>query len=394
MTNDFSFQNTTKIHFGRGALDHLGAEVKAASDKALLVYGGNAPKATGVLDRVVGLLEDAGIEVFHLDGVEPNPSHLTVNKGAAICRENGIGAVVAIGGGSAIDTAKGVAVCAGTEGVDDVWELCDRSRPITGALKIFPIVTLAATGSEMDSSAVISNYELNIKGGVAGPFCRPTCSFLNPELTFTVPRYQTACGSYDIMCHTLDTKYFSRDDKMDMLYRMMDEHVKTVYKWAPVALEEPDNYEARENLMWAATWGLNSFMTCGVRQGASAHPMEHEISAYYPKVTHGHGLAILVPRWLEYILTDETAGQIARLATHGFGLPDAGSDMANAQAAIDELKRFAFEVLGLAPRLSDLGVTDEFFAEMAAHACGPTGVINGFVPLTPEDVEKIYRMCL
>jgi alcohol dehydrogenase YqhD (iron-dependent ADH family) len=146
--------------------------------------------------------------------------------------------------------------------------LVEAHQVITKALPLFVIVTAAATGSEMDASAVISNDDKKEKKGIAGPGVRPTASFLNPENTFSVPAYQTACGSFDIMSHTIDTKYFSKDDKMDMLYRMMDEHILTVIKYAPIALQKPDDYEARANLMWAATWALNSFMTCGVHQQA------------------------------------------------------------------------------------------------------------------------------
>ena len=180
---------------------------------------------------------------------------------------------------------------------------------------------------------------------------------------------------------------------MDMLYRMMDEHVKTVVKWAPVAYNEPDNYDARANLMWAAAWGLNSFMTCGVRQMTSVHAMEHELSAVYDMV-HGHGIAILMPRWMRYILNEETAPQIARMAYNVYDIDKDTPVMEAAEKAIECTEKLFFETLGLKSRLSDFNIDDSRFEEMAKNACGASGVIKGFVELKPEDVVNIYRMCL
>jgi alcohol dehydrogenase YqhD (iron-dependent ADH family) len=392
MPNDFTFQNTTKIYFGRHQLHCLHEEILRTGRKVLMVYGGGSIKQTGIYDQVIEELQQNGCEAIEFNGIEPNPRHTTINQGAALCRKNAVNAILAVGGGSVIDASKAIAaeVCSDTE---NIWDLVEAHQPITEALPIFTVLTASATGSEADASAVISNMECEKKEGIGGPALRPTASFLNPEYTYSVPAYQTACGSFDIMSHTLDTKYFSKDPKMDMVYRMMDEHLLTVVKWAPEALQHPEDYETRANLMWASTWALNSFMTAGIAQAPSCHMMEHELSAVYD-ITHGHGLAILTPRWLSYILNEEAAPQIARLGTKVFGLAAGKTEMETAKAAIEALERFCFETLGLKSRLSDLGIDDSRFHEMAVHACGPNGVIKGFADLFPKDVEEIYHRCL
>ena len=392
MTNDFSFQNTTKVHFGRNALSKLAAETAPYGNKILLVYGGKSVKRIGLYDRVVEELKKADAEIFDYDLVKPNPRHTDINTGGKMCRENGIQVVIGIGGGSAIDSAKAIAALAVAD-TDNCWDLVTAKKPITKALPVFAVPTMASTGSEMDASCVISNLETEQKTGYNGPAIRPKVTFDDPTNTFSVPPYQTACGAVDIMSHTMDTKYFSRDDKMDMLYRMMDQHPKTVVKWAPVAYTEPDNYEARSNLMWAAAWALNSFMTCGVRQLPSVHAMEHELSAVYDMV-HGHGIAILTPRWMRYILNEETAPQLARMAYEVYDIPKDTPVYEAAEKTIECTEKLFFETLGLESSLSKMGIDDSRFEEMAKNACGERGVIMGYVPLTPEDVEKIYRMCL
>lgn len=390
--NDFIFQNITKIYFGRNQLQHLGEEAAKVAKKVLLVYGGGSIKRNGLYDKVMKVLKDAGLTVFELPGVEPNPHHSTVNKGAALCKKENIGLVLAVGGGSTVDASKAIAAAAKYEG-SDVWDLVWDNSKVTSALPIMVVLTMAATGSEMDCGAVISNVDTEEKLPLVAPVLQPAVSFLDPTNTFTVPAYQTASGSVDIMSHIFDTVYFSRQDRMDMLYRVQDELLKTVVKYAPIALKQPDNYDARANLMWTATWALNGFTFGGVAQATPVHMMEHELSAVYD-ITHGHGLAILTPRWLTYVLNEETAPQIKRLGTHVFGLPEDTSDMDGAKAAIKALSHFFFDTLGLKSHLSDLGIDRSHFKEMAKKACGPTGKLDGFTVLTPEDVEKIYEMAL
>ncbi len=390
--NDFSFQNTTRVHFGKEALTKLPSEAIKYGHRILLVYGGTFLKQCGLYDKIVNELKKEDVEIFDYDKVKPNPRHTDINYGGKLCKDNNIEVVIGIGGGSAIDSAKAIAALAKAD-TENCWDLVVAGKPITNALPIFAIPTMASTGSEMDASCVISNLETEEKKGYNGPAIRPSVTFDDPTNTFTVPAYQTACGSVDIMSHTLDTKYFSKDDKMDMLFRMMDEHLKTVVKWAPVAYTDPTNYDARSNLLWAAAWALNSFMTCGVRQQTSVHAMEHELSAVYDMV-HGHGIAILTPRWMRYILNEETAPALARMAYNVYEIPRDTPVMEAAEKTIECTEKLFFETLGLESKLSNMNIDDSRFEEMAKNACGKAGVIKGYVDLYPEDVVKIYQMCL
>lgn len=388
---DFVFHNKTKVCFGKNQLGHLHEEIAIFGKKVLLVYGGGSIKKIGLYGKVLTELEKAGMTVFELPGVEPNPRHATVNKGASICKKEGIDVLLAVGGGSTIDAAKGIAAAAKYDG-DDVWDLVTHKAEVKETLPIVTVLTLAATGSEMDGGCVISNMDTNEKYGYFGPDNNPDVSFLDPTNTFTVSAYQTACGSTDIMSHVFDVGYFTRQDTMDMLIRMQEEVLKTVVKFAPTAIENPDDYDARANLMWASTWALNNFLYDGLSQAAVCHAMEHELSAYYD-ITHGHGLAILTPRWLSYVLDEETAPRIKRFGENVFGIDASLSPMDGAKSAIRALEKFLFETLGLKSKLSDLGIDDKNFAAMAKNACG-NGVLHGFTDLTPDDVEKIYKMCL
>ena len=390
--NDFVFSNTTKVYFGKNQLQHLGEEVISLGKKAMLVYGGGSIKKIGLYDKVLAELNKAGITVLEFPGVEPNPHHTTVNKGAAICKKEGVEVLIAVGGGSTIDATKAIAATAKYDG-DDCWDLVTGKGASNAHLPIVTVLTLAATGSEMDIGGVISNVELNEKQPLFGSNLRPDVSFLDPTNTFSVSAYQTASGSADIMSHVFDVAYFSQQVEMDMLLRMQEEVLKTVVKYAPVAIREPENYEARANLMWASSWALNGFLYDGLTQDTVCHMMEHELSAFY-NITHGHGLAILTPRWLSYILNEQTAPRIRRFGVNVMGVDATLSDLDGAKAAINALEKFFFETLELASRLSDLGIDEQKFSVMAKKSCGLNGKMNGFTVLTPDDVEKIFRMCL
>jgi hypothetical protein len=379
------------VYFGKDQLEHLGKEISRFGKKVLMVYGGGSIKKIGLYDKVMKELEKEGMIVFELGGVEPNPHHTTVNKGAQICKKESIDVLLAVGGGSTIDATKGIAAAAKYEG-DDVWDLVTHKASVSETLPIVTVLTLAATGSEMDGGCVISNVETNEKFGYFGPDNHPDVSFLDPSNTFTVSAYQTASGSADIMSHVFDVAYFSKQDEMDMLIRMQEEVLKTVVKYAPVAVKTPDDYEARANLMWASSWALNDFLYSGLSQATVCHMMEHELSAFYD-ITHGHGLAILTPRWLTYILDEETAPRIKRFGVNVLGVDATLSLMDGAKEAIRALEEFFFNTLGLKPTLTDLGIDDRNFAVMAKKACR-NDVLHGFTDLTPEDVEKIFRMCL
>lgn len=389
--NDFVFHNPDKVYFGKNQMVHLSEELLKFGNKVLLVYGGGSIKKNGLYDLISKMAKDSKIELFELSGVEPNPRHSTADKGAEICKKEGIDVILAVGGGSTIDCSKGIAAAAVTES-GKVWDLVSTHTWITDALPIIAVLTNAATGSEMDEWAVISNMDTNEKIGLGGSALIPRAAFENPEYSYTLPRYQTACGAFDIFNHVLDNYYLAGDATFDMVLEMQEAVMHAVVKWVPVAMNEPENYEARANLMWASSMALNGVLNAGTVHGCACHAMEHELSAYYD-ITHGHGLAILTPRWLKYILSEATAPAIARFGEKVFGTERTDNAMSDAEKAIEATSDFCFNTLGLKSTLTELGIDSSHFKEMAEHSCFG-GVISGAKNLTPEDVEKIYEMCL
>lgn len=388
--NDFIFHNPTKAYFG-DYLDKLPQELAKYGKKVLLVYGGGSIRKNGLYDRVMSMLNENGFTVSELSGVEPNPRHTTVNKGAAICKEKNVDVILAVGGGSTIDCAKGVAATAVSD-TDDVWEIIGKRSFVEKGLPIVVILTNAATGSEMDMWAVISNMDLNQKESLGGIGIQPKAVFEDPKLTYSLPAYQTACGAFDIFNHVLDNYYLAGDATFDMILNFQEDVMKTVVKYAPIAIKEPENYEARANLMWASSMALNTVLDAGTVHDCACHMMEHEVSAYYD-ITHGHGLAIITPRWLEYILNEDTAEPIYRLGRRVFDIESGLDKTDGARKTIEALSKFCFESLGLKATFAELGIDNKHFREMAEHSCHG-GVLHGLRTLTPDDVEKIYKMCL
>ena len=387
---DFTYSIPTKIHFGKDALDFVGEEVKKYSNKVLLTYGGGSIKKNGVYDKVVKELKNSGVEIFELSGIEPNPRIDSVREGVKIIKENNIGAILAVGGGSTIDASKFMA--AGACADFDPWEFISKGKPMSPAIPLLSVLTMAATGSEMDCGGVITNPETKEKLSSGHPDTRPKVSFLNPEITYSVNKFQTACGSSDILSHIFET-YFNVDDSMFMLDRIMESLMKTVIKYGPIAMKDPENYEARANLMWASSWAINDFIADSSKASWTVHPIEHELSAFYD-ITHGLGLAILTPRWMEYVLSEKTVHKFYDLGVNVFDIDKNLDQMEVAKKAIEKVKEFFFDTLGLDSNLKDIDIDEKYFDQMSKKACGKNGKINGFVELHPEDVKKIYQMCL
>ncbi|WP_040398049.1 iron-containing alcohol dehydrogenase [Anaerococcus senegalensis] len=387
---DFTYSIPTKIHFGKDALDFVGEEVKKYSNKVLLTYGGGSIKKNGVYDKVVKELKNSGVEIFELSGIEPNPRIDSVRKGVEIIKENNIGAILAVGGGSTIDASKFMA--AGALADFDPWEFISKAKPMSPAIPLLSVLTMAATGSEMDNGGVITNPETKEKLSSGHPDTRPKVSFLNPEITYSVSKYQTACGSSDILSHIFEN-YFNQDESMYMLDRMMESLMKTVIKYGPIAVKDPNNYEARANLMWASSWAINGFVSSSSKSEWTVHPIEHELSAFYD-ITHGLGLAILTPRWMEYVLNESTAHKFYDLGVNVFDIDKNLDQMEVAKKAIEKVKEFFFETLGLDSNLKKINIDEKYFDQMSKKACGEKGKINGFIELSPADVRKIYEMCL
>ena len=388
--NSFIYDIPVKVYFGRDQLSHLGAELRKFGRRVLLTYGGGSIKRNGLYDRVVSELRNADMEVYELSGIEPNPRIESVRQGVAMCKEHNIDVLLAVGGGSTIDATKFMAAGACVE--HDAWEFFGAgAKPIERALPIVTILTLSATGSEMDTGGVISNLETGDKLGRLAQPLLPKVSFLDPTLTYTVSAYQTACGAADIMSHIMEV-YFNMNKDLFMLDCFMEGMLKTVVKYAPIAIAEPENYEARANLMWTSSWAINGFINGGKKKAWSCHPMEHELSAVYD-ITHGLGLAILTPRWMEYCLDESNVDRYVSFGVNVFGIDSSLEPMAIAREAIKRLSDFFFNTLGLQSTFTEVGIKREDFGLMAKKACR-YGDIKGFKTLTEQDVVNIFEMCI
>lgn len=387
MTN-FYYHIPTDIYFGKGQISALSERLPTLGRHILLVYGGGSIKRSGLYERVCAELHRADLEWEELAGVEPNPRIQTVRRGAAICCEKKIDVVLAVGGGSTIDCAKMVAAAACYDG--DAWDLVLDGSKVEKTLPVVSVLTLAATGSEMDGFSVISNYEKNEKWVSSSELYKPRFSIMDPEYTFSVPAYQTACGASDIISHTLEN-YFNTERGAYLQARMAEGILKTCIHYAPIAIAEPDNYEARANLMWASSMAINGVVRYGEMTAWSVHPMEHELSAFYD-ITHGAGLALLTPYWMEQVLGDETIWRFVEYGVNVWGISSEKKPYAIAQEAISKTREF-FVSLGMPSHLSELGIDDTKFdimAEKAAH------VINGrgFAPMSAEIIRNIYTRAL
>ncbi len=387
--NNFIYDIPVKVYFGENQMGHLGEELKKYGKKVLMTYGGGSIKKIGLYDKIVKEIKNAGLELFELSGIEPNPRVTSVNKGAQICKENNIDVLLAVGGGSTLDATKFIGAATYYDG--DAWDILTRKTEITNCLPIVTVLTLAATGSEMDAGGVISNLETKDKIGLAHPMLLPKVSFLDPTNTYTVNEYQTACGAADMISHILEV-YFNMEQDLYMLDCVMEGLLKTIIKYAPIAMKEPSNYEARANLMWASSWAINGFIDGGKCQAWSCHPIEHEISAIYD-ITHGLGLAIITPRWMEYTLDESTVSKFYQFGCNVFNIDKNMNQMDVAKNSIKMLSDFLFKTLKLKSNFKDIGIDDSNFSLMAKKACNGD-VINGFKPLNQKDIENIFKMCL
>ena len=378
---NFNFCVGTRILFGKGQEEKLPELLRPYGNKVLLTYGGGSIKRTGLYDRIKNLLHE--FEIFELGGIEPNPRIESVYAGAEICKEEDIDVILAVGGGSTIDCSKAIAAAAYYEG--DAWDLILHPDWIEKALPICTVLTLSATGSEMDNGGVTKE-----KLGFGNPLLLPKASVLNPENTFTVPASQTAAGSADIMSHILEVYFDTR--RAAVPDRISEGLLKTVIQYAPIAVREPENYEARAELMWTSSLAINGICSTGKDCAWSCHPMEHELSAYYD-ITHGVGLAILTPRWMRYILNEHTVEKFAEYAKNVWGIAEKADLFETANAGIDATEEF-LKSLEIPMTLSEVGITEEHFTEMAEHAVIFGGLSEAYVPLKAEDVVNIYRMCM
>ncbi|THF73724.1 iron-containing alcohol dehydrogenase [Cohnella fermenti] len=387
--NSFAFHNPTKIIFGEGTVSRLGKEASAYGSKALLVYGGGSIKRTGLHDKVLAQLQEHGIEVFELPGIEPNPRLSTVRKGIDICRENDIPFVLAVGGGSVLDASKAIALGVPYEG--SVWDFYEHKATAKAALPLGTVLTLSATGSEMNSASVITNWEERRKLGYLSPLAFPRFSILDPTLTYTVPRDQTAYGAVDMMTHVFE-QYFNHTKDTPLQERLCESILKTIVENAPVAQENPNDYAARANLMLCGTYALNGGMiSVGMDQDWASHDIEHELSAVYD-IAHGAGLSIVYPNWMKYVYR-ERLDRFAQFAVRVWDIDPSGKTEEELALAGIQATRDFFRSLGAPSTLTEVGIGEDRIEEMAAKSVS-FGPLGHFKKLGQEDVAAIYRLSL
>ena len=384
---NFNFHARTEIFFGKGQIEALPEALAPYGKKVLLVYGGGSIKRNGVYDSVIKLLSKNNFVVTELSGVEPNPRIETVRKGAELCRDNQIDVVLAVGGGSTIDCSKVIAGACFYDG--DAWDIVLDKEKITKVLPIVTVLTLAATGSEMNKNAVISKMDTNDKIGTSSPEFIPMASICDPTYMYTLPAIQTAAGTADIMSHIFEN-YFKSEEDAYVQDRFAEGILRACIHYCPTAIEKPDDYSARANLMWASTLALNGLTGAGKGQSWSCHPIEHELSAYYD-ITHGTGLAILTPRWMRYILSDKTVSKFAEYGVNVFALDPSEDPYKIANKAIDLTEEF-FKKIGIPMQLSELEIDSEKFDEISQKLEGKFN--DAYVPMNSQDVKKILEMCL
>jgi alcohol dehydrogenase YqhD (iron-dependent ADH family) len=386
--NPFRLYNPTQVVFGPETVKQLGALVKPYGTKILLVYGGGSIKKTGLYDAVLSELSSIGATVHELSGVEPNPRLSTVHKGVALCREENIDFILAVGGGSVIDAAKAVAV--GVPYAGDMWDFCVRKAEIKEALPLGTILTLAATGSEMNGNSVISNWEEKQKRSFGSKLAYPKFSILDPTLTYTVPKDQTVNGIVDIMSHVFE-QYFSPTTDTPLQERFAESILQTVIENGEPALANGGNYAARANLMLSGTMALNGTLAIGVVTDWATHGIEHEISAIYD-IAHGAGLSIVFPNWMRYVYK-ERIDRFVQYAVRVWHIDPAGkSDEEIALAGIDATRAY-FKRIGAPSTLSELKIGGEQLDRMAEEAVR-FGPIGSFKKLEKSDVKQILEMCL
>ncbi len=385
MVKNYTYSAPTTLYFGEGVVKKLPDELKKYGKNVLLTYGGGSIKKMGLYDEVKELLKD--FNIYELSGIEPNPKYdPSVLEGTKICKEKNIDVILAVGGGSVLDCSKAISVCAKYDG--EGWDLISGKVKAKEALPLVTILTLAATGSEYDSSAVISYTKINDKRGYGDPHIMPKASFLDPKNTYSVNKWQTACGSADAMNHVFEQFFATPSSTLNDGF--MISTLKSLMKNVKIALAKPDDYEARSELMYACALACNGILSNG--SGSSGWPMhsiEHALSAYFD-ITHGAGLAIITPRWMKEILSERTLERFSVLGKELFNLDVKNID--DAKKVIDEFYKF-FESIDIPMHLAELGVKADKIEEMADHilANDSTETPWMYVKLNKEAIIRILK---
>ncbi len=384
--DNFNFYSPTEFAFGRDRENECGELVKKyGGTKVLIHYGGGSAVRSGLIDRVKASLDKAGVPHMELGGVKPNPRDTLVYKGIQMVRENGIDFILAVGGGSTIDSAKGIAMGVPYDG--DFWDFYEAKATIAKALPIGVVQTIAAAGSEGSGDSVVTKEDGMLKRGTGSEHIRPKFAVQNPALLCTLPAYQTACGITDIMAHVFE-RYFTNTQEVEVTDRLCEAVLLTMVKEGPRAIADPANYQVRANIMWAGTVAHNGIVGCGRSQDWNSHAIEHELSALYD-CAHGAGLAVIMPAWMEYVV-DHDAMRFAQMATRVFGCEMNFADpKATALEGIKAFRRFLHSI-GMPINFAELGAKEEDIPTLVKKLNPGDGW--GFVPLKAADVTAIYKI--
>jgi alcohol dehydrogenase YqhD (iron-dependent ADH family) len=385
---NFDYHTPTRLIFGKDVIKKLPEVMNQFGKKILLTYGGGSIKKIGLYDKVKELLKD--FDIYELSGIQPNPKYdPSVLDGVKMCKENDVDVILAVGGGSVLDCSKAIAAGAKYDG--DPWDLISYQVKAKDALPIVDIITLAATGSEYDAGGVISRTETNDKIGYVDPLLFPAVSFLDPTYTFTVSKKQTAAGCADAMNHIME-QYFCEDSTL-LNDGFMEAGLKSLMINTKKCLDNPEDYNARAEMMLTCTYGCNGIYSLGNSQsGWPLHGMEHALSAYYD-ITHGEGLAIITPRWMKHVLSEKTVDRFVKYGVNVFNIDPSLDKMDIANKAIEETYKF-FESINIPMHLREVGIDESRIDEMAHHVAINEGLDEAWVPLQEKDISDIFRASL
>lgn len=385
---DFLYYAPTKVFFGKDSHKDIGKIISGYGYKTIMLqYGKGSIKKSGLYDDVVASLAENNITVVEMGGVEPNPKVSFVREAVKTARENDVEMILAVGGGSVIDSAKCTAVGAVNE--VDIWDYSTRKKAPSNSLPVGCILTIAAAGSEMSSSAVLTNTEFDMKRGFNSEFNRCKFAVMNPELTFTVSKYQTACGIVDIMAHTME-RYFSVCPPTDITDRIAESILKSVINAAEVLIENPCDYDARANIMWASSLSHNDLTGCGRENALAVHQLEHALSGKFDKIAHGAGLAVLFPSWARYVYK-ENPSRFAQFARRVFDVCEA-DDLKASLSGIKKMESF-FKKIDMPLKLREFDI--ENCSDELAGLCtfNKTRTVKSYVELDYERIKEIFDSC-
>lgn len=386
--DNFNFYSPTEFVFGKERENEVGKYVRKYKGTGVLIhYGSGSAVKSGLIDKVKKSLDDEGIFYTELGGVKPNPRDTLVYEGIEICRREKIDFILSVGGGSCIDSAKGIAAGAVYDG--DFWDFYSDKAVVKNALPIGTILTIAAAGSEGSGASVITQEKTKLKRDTGSDILRPVFSILNPMLTCTLPAYQTACGAADIMAHVFE-RYFTNTEEVEITDRLCEAVLLTMIKETPRVIADPDNYDARANIMWAGTVAHNDIVGVGRIQDWNSHAIEHELSGMYD-VAHGAGLAVIMPAWMEFVMNHNVM-RFAQMAVRVFGCEmNFEKPELTAKKGIDSFRKFLHSI-GLPVNFAELGAKEEDIPALVKNLGLGDGRTGGFVNLSSADVTEIYKI--